>query len=67
MLDFSAWLAGQARETDHVVLTLRLGEGRDFALLERLLLDGNLPLVDKVYVHWRYQLTVRTLRSIESI
>ncbi len=58
MLDFSAWLAGRASERDFVVLSLSLGEGRDFAVLEKLLADGTLPLVDKVYVHWRYQLTV---------
>lgn len=58
MLDFSAWLAGGASERDFVVLSLSLGEGRDFAVLEKLLADGTLLLVDKVYVHWRYQLTV---------
>jgi hypothetical protein len=42
-----------------VVLSLALGEGRDFRLLAAMLADGVLPLVDKVYVKWRYQLAVR--------
>ena len=34
MLDFSTWLAGQAAEHDYVVLSLALGEGRDFKVLD---------------------------------
>lgn len=41
-----------------MVLSLALGEGRDFQLLAAMLADGALPLVDKVYVRWRYQLAV---------
>jgi hypothetical protein len=41
-----------------VVLSLALGEGRDFQLLAAMLAEGTLPLVDKVYIKWRYQLAV---------
>lgn len=57
-VDFAAWLRQHAEDKDYVVLSLALGEGRDFQLLAAMLADGVLPLVDKVYVRWRYQLAV---------
>ena len=57
-VDFAAWLRRHAEDKDYVVLSLALGEGRDFQFLAAMLADGALPLVDKVYVRWRYQLAV---------
>lgn len=59
MEDFSAWLRSAANESDYVVLSMDLGAGREFQLLQRLVQDGTLPLVDKLYIRWRYQLSVR--------
>ena len=36
MEDFSAWLAGAARESDYVVVALDLGSGREFEVLQHL-------------------------------
>lgn len=42
----------------HVSVIMDL-EGREFRLLRRLLLEGSLLLLDKVYVHWHIQHLVR--------
>ena len=36
MEDFSAWLAAAAAESDYVVVSMDLGSGREFPLLQRL-------------------------------
>lgn len=59
MEDFSAWLRAAANESHYVVLSMDLGGGREFELLQRLVEDATLPLVDKLYIRWRYQLSVR--------
>ncbi len=61
MEDFSAWLGQTAAEGDDVVVTMDLGAGREFQLLSRMVRDGSIALVDKLYVRWHYQISVRTL------
>ena len=59
MEDFSAWLRSAANDSDYVVLSIDLGGGREFELLQNLVQTGTLSLVDKLYIRWRYQLSVR--------
>jgi hypothetical protein len=59
MEDYSAWLSQAATEGDDVVVTMDLGAGREFALLSRMVRDGTIALVDKLYIRWHYQISVR--------
>ena len=62
MEDFSAWLGRTAAEGDDVVVTMDLGAGREFQLLSRMVRDGSIALVDKLYIRWHYQISVRARR-----
>ena len=62
MEDFSAWLGQTATEGDDVVVTMDLGAGREFALLNRMVRDGTIALVDRLYIRWHYQISVRCAR-----
>ena len=64
MEDFSAWLRQAATEGDDVVVTMDLGAGREFALLSRMVRDGTVALVDKLYIRWHYQISVRRLLRV---
>ena len=59
MEDFSLWLSQTAAEADEVVVTMDLGAGREFQLLSRMVRDGSIALVDKLYIRWHYQISVR--------
>ena len=59
MEDFSAWLSQTAAEGDDVVVTMDLGAGREFQLLSRMVRDGSIALVDRLYIRWHYQISVR--------
>ena len=62
-MNFSAWLAAAAAEQDLVVVCMDMGEGREFALLRKLLQDGALLLIDRLFIRWHYNLAVRRQRS----
>lgn len=57
-MDFPAWLGNNTAPSDNVIVQMDLGEGREFDLLQSLLLSDRLTLIDHLFVQWHYQAKV---------
>jgi FkbM family methyltransferase len=53
-LDFSAWMAQEFSAADHIVLKMNI-EGAEYEVLEKMLADGTLAMVNRLYVSFHYQ------------
>ncbi|KAL0018949.1 hypothetical protein WJX77_003320 [Trebouxia sp. C0004] len=54
-MDFPAWLGNNTAPSDNVIVQMDLGEGREFEMLQSLLLSDRLTLIDHLLVQWHYQ------------
>jgi len=54
-MDFPAWLGNNTAPSDNVIVQMDLGEGREFEMLQSLLLSDRLTLIDHLFVQWHYQ------------
>jgi FkbM family methyltransferase len=50
-VDFSAWLRRNFDEDDHVIVKMDI-EGAEYDVLEKVVRDGNLPLIDELIVEF---------------
>ncbi len=57
-MDFPAWLGNNTAPSDNVIVQMDLGEGREFEMLQSLLLSDRLTLIDHLFVQWHYQAKV---------
>ncbi len=63
-MDFPAWLGNNTAPSDNVIVQMDLGEGREFEMLQSLLLSDQLTLVDHLFVQWHYQAKVISLPCV---
>ena len=63
-MDFPAWLGNNTAPSDNVIVQMDLGEGREFEMLQSLLLSDRLTLIDHLFVQWHYQAKVITLPCV---
>ena len=61
-IDFPAWLGNNTTPGDSVIVHMDLGEGREFHMLQSLLLSDRLTLIDHLFVQWHYQAEVSSDR-----
>ncbi len=52
-VDLSQFLKDKSRPDDYVVLKLNV-EGAEYPILRRMLVDGTLALIDRLYVAWHH-------------
>ena len=65
-IDFPAWLGNNTTPGDSVIVHMDLGEGREFEMLESLLLSDRLTLIDHLFVQWHYQAEVKSNSLLSS-
>ena len=63
-MDFPAWLGNNTAPSDNVIVQMDLGEGREFEMLQSLLLSDRLTLIDRLFVQWHYQAKVIPLPCV---
>ncbi len=63
-MDFPAWLGNNTAPSDNVIVQMDLGEGREFEMLQSLLLSDRLTLIDHLFVQWHYQAKVIPLPCV---
>jgi len=54
-IDFSAWLRSTFREDDYVIVKMDI-EGAEYDVLEKIIRDGNLPLIDELIVEFHHHM-----------
>jgi FkbM family methyltransferase len=54
-LDFSEWLRRNFDEDDHVIVKMDI-EGAEYDVLEKVIRDGNLPLIDELIVEFHQRM-----------
>lgn len=57
-IDFPRWLQSSVHPDDRVVVYMDLGTGREFEMLQALLISQSLTLIDHLIVQWHYQAEV---------
>ena len=65
-MDFPAWLGNNTAPSDNVIVQMDLGEGREFEMLQSLLLSDRLTLIDHLFVQWHYQAKVIPLPCVSN-
>ena len=63
-MDFPAWLGNNTAPSDNVIVQMDLGQGREFEMLQSLLLSDRLTLIDHLFVQWHYQAKVTSLPCV---
>lgn len=53
-LDLSAWISREFKPKDHIVLKMNI-EGAEYEVLEKMLADGTLTMIDKLYISWHFR------------
>ena len=54
-VDFSEWLRSNVTERDHVIVKMDI-EGAEYDVLEKVVRDGNLPLIDELIVEFHQRM-----------
>jgi FkbM family methyltransferase len=54
-IDFSSWLAETVDREDYVIVKMDI-EGAEYDVLEKVIADGNLPLIDELIIEFHYHM-----------
>ena len=57
-MDFTEWLSSNTAPRDMIILHMDLDGGRQFDILQSLLLSKRLSLISHLYIQWHYQAEV---------
>lgn len=53
-IDFSEWIKNNFNKTDYIVCKMNI-EGAEYDVLEKMLLDGSIDYINKLYIAWHYK------------
>lgn len=53
-IDFPKWITNNFKKDDYIMCKMNI-EGAEYEVLEKMLLDGSINYIDKLYVAWHYK------------
>jgi|10_taG_2_1085330.scaffolds.fasta_scaffold01603_8 FkbM family methyltransferase len=53
-IDFSSWMLDNFRKEDQIIVKMDI-EGAEYAVLQKMIKDGSLEYVNKLYVEWHHK------------
>lgn len=53
-IDFSKWILDSFKKDDYIICKMNI-EGSEYPVLEKMIQDGSIYYIDKLYVAWHYR------------